>query len=358
MNHFPKTSVLYVSYPMLPVSDSSCGGAEQMLCALEREMNARGWRTVVAACKGSRVHGKLFSTGSPPQEDDRYELREREHSGKILELLRASNGGIALVHDKSGAFWKNAEKTRHPVLATLHLPRAFYPDSLFERLAPNVFFNCVSQSQAKSFTDLPRMLGVVQNGIATERFPLQRKKRDYLLWLGRICPEKGPHLAIEVAKQAGLPLILAGQVYRFSYHQRYFEREVEPYIGDSQVTFVESPSFAKKIELLRNARALLIPTQAAETSSVVAMEAMACGTPVIAFRRGALEEVVEHGVTGFVVDTLEEMGAKIEDVKAISPEACRRRVEEKFSAGRMARDYEALYERIRPEAKETVRLAA
>jgi glycosyltransferase involved in cell wall biosynthesis len=232
-----------------------------------------------------------------------------------------------------------------PVLATLHLPRSFYRQELFEATAPNVFFNCVSEAQAFSFRDLPNLLGIVENGIAFDRFPLAREKADYVLWLGRICEEKGPHLAIAAAQSSGVSLVIAGQIYPFSYHQQYFEREIRPRLS-SKVRFVDTPLAAQKLKLLRNARALLLTSTAEETSSLVAMEAMACGTPVIAFRRGAFPEVVEDGETGFVVETIEEMGAALERVGEISPKACRARVERDFSASRMAQEYEELYKRV------------
>ena len=130
------------------------------------------------------------------------------------------------------------------------------------------------------------MIGVVQNGIATEQFVFCDRKHDYLLWMGRVCEEKAPHLAIQAAKQAGAQLFLAGQVYPFSYHQQYFEREICPSLGRG-VSFVDSPFYNDIVALLRNARALLVTSTAEETSSLVAMEAMACGTPVVAMRRGA-----------------------------------------------------------------------
>ncbi len=128
--------------------------------------------------------------------------------------------------------------------------------------------------------------------------------------MGRICEEKAPHLAIAAAKLAGVPLILAGQVYPFSYHQQYFEREICPTLGRG-VSFIDSPLFEDKVALLRNARALLLTSTAEETSSLVAMEAMACGTPVIAMRRGAFPEIVAHGETGFIVDDVHEMAAAV-----------------------------------------------
>ncbi len=324
-----------------------------MLLALEREMATRGHVTAVAACEGSRVAGELVPTGYAPQQSDKYEDREVEHDTRtVAEILQRGSSARAfdLVHDNSGAFWKHAKAIDAPLLATLHLPRSFYRPELFsgEALAPNLYFNCVSQSQARRFADLPQMLGVVQNGIAVERFPFTSLKGDYLLWVGRICEEKAPHLAIEVAARTRMPLVLAGQVYPFSYHQRYFDKYVRPHLGGdgSQVRFVERPTLAAKMELLRHARAVLVPSLAEETSSLIALEAMACGTPVIGFRRGAIPEVVADGETGSIVDTTEQMAEAVGRVHAIDPRACRRRVEMHYSAGRMADDYERLYARV------------
>jgi glycosyltransferase involved in cell wall biosynthesis len=181
-----------------------------------------------------------------------------------------------------------------------------------------------------------------------EHFPLTVNKDEYLLWLGRICEEKGAHVAIETAARTGMRLILAGRIYPFSYHQRYFERCIRPHLESSpaQFTFVDTPTFAQKRELLRYARALLAPSLCEETSSLVAMEAMACGTPVIGFRRGGIAEVVGHGETGFVVDTPEEMAEAVPQARAINPLACRSRVEALFSHLRMADDYQCLYKRV------------
>jgi glycosyltransferase involved in cell wall biosynthesis len=239
------------------------------------------------------------------------------------------------------------------VLATLHLPRQLYGPEMFGDYGANVLFNCVSHSQLRSFTGLPRMMGVVENGIEVSRFPYSEHKRDYLLWMGRICEEKGTHVAIDVAGQADLPLIIAGQVYPFSYHQNYFAREVAPRLENShaRVQFVQRPSFTEKLSLLQNARALLIPASIDETSSLVAMEAMACGTPVIAFRRGALPEVIADGETGLIVSSSDDMAQAIKHVHDIEPRQCRTRVESFYDSRRMAEDYEGLYERVVADSK-------
>ena len=340
--------ILYVSYPLLPVSPESCGGAEQMLWTLEREMNARGHQTTVAACEGSIVAGRLFDTGYAPDASDRFEQREAEHTMRIIEHLRWRK--FDLIHDESGHFWRHAARVDVPVLATLHLPRTFYPtEEIGNLISDNVVFNCVSQSQARSFWDVLPRVDVVQNGIAYREFPFAPKKREYLLWMGRICPEKGTHIAIEVARRANMPLVIAGQVYPFRWHEEYYEREVRPHL-DGRVWFAETPMLERKLEMLSKARAVLLTSSVEETSSLVAMEAMACGTPVLALRRGAFPEIVADGFSGFVVDSKEEMVEAIGRVSEINPLDCRLRVEREFSAERMADEYEALYERVIAES--------
>jgi glycosyltransferase involved in cell wall biosynthesis len=344
-----KRNIFYVAYPLLPVSNESCGGAEQMLATLECEIANRGHRTAMAACSGSQVAGHLLSTGPVTTEADCFEARDQQHQRAVVDYLRRQRvPQVDLVHDKSGSFWRSAWQVDVPILATLHLPRNFYPADAFENLPPNLFFNCVSETQSYSFSDLPNMAGVVRNGISVSQFPFVSEKQGYLLWMGRVCEEKGAHVAIEVARFTGLPVILAGQVYPFSHHEQYYIREIRPYVGsdDPRMCFIETPDFRMKRRLLKEARAVLIPSLAEETSSLVAMEAMACGTPVIGFRRGAIPEVVIDGETGFVVDDAEEMAEAVWRSGEINPHACRAHVEMNYSAERMADEYEALYERV------------
>ena len=223
----------------------------------------------------------------------------------------------------------------------------------FESVPSNVSFNCVSNSQARSFADLESLLGVAPNGIALDRFAddddvdMQRGDRKGLLWLGRICEEKAPHLALEIAACAGLPITIAGQVYPFSYHQQYFEREVGPRLREiPNAEFVSAPPADLKRRLLRQAKALLITSQADETSSLVAMEAAASGTPVIALRRGALPEVVQDGVTGFLVEDVAQAVLALQRVSSVSPKACVHHAQENFSSAKMAKRYSALYEQL------------
>jgi glycosyltransferase involved in cell wall biosynthesis len=343
--------LLFTAYPLLPVTDESCGGAEQVLATLESVLAERGHITTVAACNGSHAHGRVFPTGDSSEGVDQLAVREREHIHRILELLQSQDQTrpeFQLIHDHSGTFWQHTGALDLPVLATLHLPHEFYPPGTFRRVPPNVFFNCVSDSQRRNFADLPHEVGAVHNGIAIERFPLKKQKGDYLLWMGRLCQEKGAHIAIQVARASGMRLVIAGAVYPFSYHLDYFEREIRPQLGSlgSPVEYIGVPGAAEKYALLANARALLVSSLAEETSSLAAMEAMACGTPVVAFARGALPEVIADGVTGFLVQDTAAMVQALRRLDEIDPRACRSHVVTHHSASRMANDYEHTYAQV------------
>lgn len=350
------TRILYVSYPLLQLHDESAGGAEQILWTLEREI-ARGGAhiTTVAASAGSRVSGELFSTGNPCIEPDDYERRRAEHEDRVVEFVRRrarEGNAFDLIHDHSGSFWQRAAEIDTPVLATLHLPRSFYPEGSFDDVPDNVIFNCVSDSQARSFADLNALAGVIPNGIALDCFgagddAVTDNGREGLLWLGRVCEEKAPHLALEIAAHTGCPITLAGQVYPFSYHQRYFEREVLPRLRSiPNARFISAPPAELKRSLLRESQALLITSLAEETSSLVAMEAAASGTPVVAFRKGALVEVVREGATGFLVEDVAQAVLALKKISVICQKTCVHHAQKNFSAVKMAEKYSELYERL------------
>lgn len=348
--------ILYIAYPLLPVHDESAGGAEQVLWTLEREIARSGVHTTVAASAGSRVSGDLFSTGDPCTRPDDYERRRDEHEDRVVEFVRRrarEGNAFDLVHDHSGSFWKRAAEIDTPVLATLHLPRNFYPAGSFDDVPANVSFNCVSDSQTRSFADLDALAGIVPNGIALDCFGDNGAatsgihNRKGLLWLGRICEEKAPHLAMDIALRAGLPITLAGQVYPFSYHQKYFEAEVAPRLTSiPNARFITAPPAELKRCLLREAQALLITSLAEETSSLIAMEAAASGTPVIALRRGALPEVVREGVTGFLVDDANQAMSALQKISGINSETCVQHAQKNFSAVTMAERYSGFYDRL------------
>jgi glycosyltransferase involved in cell wall biosynthesis len=175
-------------------------------------------------------------------------------------------------------------------------------------------------------------------------YTFQPQSGGYLAFLGRAAPEKRPDQAIEIAKRAGLPLRIAAKVDRAD--RTYFEAEIEPLLDHPLIEFVGEISDAEKDEFIGNAMALVCPYDWPEPFGLVLIEAFACGTPVIAYRRGSIPEIIDHGVTGFICETVDEMVDAVGQVSRIDRKQCRAAFDERFTADRMARDYVALYERL------------
>ena len=336
-------SILSVAYPLFPVTSSSAGGSEQILHALDHGLVQAGHRSIVIAAKGSRVDGELIETLAPPAQitDAIRAEAQRVQRNSIEAVLQTTRVDLVHFHGLDFLAYLPGHK-RTPQLATLHLPLTWYSPGLFEN--PDLFLNCVSKNQAGSKTAAER-LTVVTNGIELEKFQVCHRKQQYLLWLGRVCPEKGAHVALRTAHRLKLPLIVAGPIHPFSAHQAYFKEQVEPLLDD-QRCYIGPVGTRRRAELLARARSLLVPSLVAETSSLVAMEAIASGTPVVAFRSGALPEVVDHGLTGFIVESEEDMAKAVLKTGLISSATCRATAEKRFTASRMCQDYFRLYDLI------------
>ena len=199
----------------------------------------------------------------------------------------------------------------------------------------------ISQAQ---LDDVPPEMGggrVVHNPIDTAEWPFTEDKQDYVLWMGRMSPDKGPHRAIAAARVAGVPLVLAGPVQPGQ--EKFFAEEVEPHLGRDGIDYVGEADGDRKRELYRHAGALLMPIRWPEPFGLVMVEALACGTPVIAFREGAAPEVVQDGETGFVVADEDAMAASIARVGEIDPAACRESCEQRFGVPAVVAAYEEVY---------------
>jgi len=232
-----------------------------------------------------------------------------------------------------------------PALVTLHLPADFYPPGAVSASRPHTWFNCVSSAQHRSFPALPNTLPPIENGVPFERLQAQHAVRDFVVALGRVCPEKGFHLALDAAGIAGTPLLLAGKVFPYETHRRYFDEQIRPRLS-RRARFLGPIGFTRKRRLLTGARCLLAPSLVAETSSLVAMEAMACGCPVIAFPAGALADIVEPGITGYLVGSSEEMAEAIAACATIDREACRQTARRRFSLDASIARYLAVYHQL------------
>jgi glycosyltransferase involved in cell wall biosynthesis len=192
---------------------------------------------------------------------------------------------------------------------------------------------------------MKNLLPEIENGVPVERLNLRISKRQFAISLGRICPEKGFHIAVSAAGQAKIPILIAGEVFPYEEHLSYFRNVLQPLLGRSG-KFIGAIDFERKRRLLTASRCLLVPSLVPETSSLVTMEALACGTPVVAFPNGALPELIENGKTGYLVENEFEMAEAIHRCQDIDPEDCRNAAREKFTSERMAKSYLDLYKRI------------
>lgn len=186
--------------------------------------------------------------------------------------------------------------------------------------------------------------GTVYHGLPRNLYTFHPQSQGYLAFVGRTAPEKRPDHAIEIAKRAGLPLRIAAKVDRAD--RTYFEAEIEPLLDHPLIEFVGEISDGEKDEFIGNAMAVVCPYDWPEPFGLVLIEAFACGTPVLAYRRGSIPEIVDHGVTGFICETVDEMVDAVGQVSLIDRKQCRAAFDERFTADRMARDYVALYERL------------
>ena len=339
-------TILQVAYPLAPVGIDATGGAEQILTSLDLFLTAVGHRSIVIACAGSQSAGTLWpipALGDEKLTDDGRRQIYAAQQQAIEQVIR--NYRVDVIHLHGVDFAAYLPPDGPPLLITLHLPLSWYePTTLFPARA-RTFFNCVSAHQERDCPPGMARLPSVENGVATELFTAHQAKRNFVLALGRICPEKGFHLALDAATQANIDLILGGALFPYPEHERYFADEIAPRL-DRHRRYVGACDFARKRRLLSSARCLVMPSMVAEPSSLVAMEALACGTPVIAFDRGALGEIIEHGKSGFLVRDVQEMADAIASANEIDPAFCRHTARTRFSRSRMAGDYFHLYERL------------
>lgn len=338
-------TVLSVAYPFAPVSEDAVGGAEQVAWALDDALVRAGHRSLLVAQEGSRIAGELIPVPAVAGEiadDERARIHQatRDAIARTLDRER-----IDLVHLHGIDFHAYLPPAGVPALATLHLPPGWYPADVFRPSRPDTWLNPVSAAQHAACPPSPALLDAIPNGVAIDRLRTRVRPRAWAMAMGRICPEKGFHHALDAAHRADVPLLLAGHVYPYPDHQRYYAEQILPRL-DARRRFVGPVGMARKRRLLSAARCLLVPSLAPETSSLVAMESIACGTPVVAFRIGALPEVIEAGRTGFIVDDVKGMADAIRAVDTIDRDECRAAARERFSVRTMADRYVDLYSRL------------
>jgi glycosyltransferase involved in cell wall biosynthesis len=324
-----------------PVPPSGYGGIEWVVSLLADGLAEAGHDVTLFASGDSSTKAKLVSVfpDAPSAEIGKTGV-ELRHALSCFE--RAAEFDI--VNDHSGpmaAAVGGAVET--PVVHTVHGPLVGADGDLYASLAevaPDVGLISLSLNQRRPQPGL-HWVANCHNALDLDAYPVHTERGEYLLFLGRMSADKGCHRAVEVALEAGIPLKIAGKM-REPAEQAYFDEYVAPHLGDG-VEYLGETSHGKKVALLQNARATLFPIEWEEPFGLVMIESMACGTPVIATRWGAVPEVIEEGRSGIVVDDYREMAGALALADELDPAECRRSVEEHFSAERMVADYEAAY---------------
>jgi glycosyltransferase involved in cell wall biosynthesis len=338
-------TILTVSYPFAPVAARVAGGAEQIVAALDNALVTHGWQSVVVAHAGSHVTGHLVGVSVPdslitPGLRSEVESRVQSSIDRVLACFP-----VDLVHLHGFDFHRYHFPPHLPVLVTLHLPPSWYPESIWS-LPENYTLQCVSQTQRDMCPQRARHgVVVIENGVQIPP-ALAAKKDPFALMLSRICPEKNLHAGLHAARMAKLPVLLAGDVFPYDEHLRYFHEVICPLLGRGRARLLHAVGGEQKKKLLSRATCLLLPTLAPETSSLVAMEAAAAGTPVCAFPSGEIARIVEDGRTGFLVNSAEEMASAISQLNQIDPEVCRAVAASRFSLHRMIEGYLSLYRQM------------
>jgi len=331
-----------------PVPPKGYGGIEAVVHLLALELIARGHRVTTFAAEGSDPRLNVVSLASADWGADlgtpMQRVRESTYQLRVNRELRKLAGQLDVLHlhtEFPGMAVASFLDLPVPRLATVHSGIDKRVLSFLEEVDQEVDLVAISDVQKAQAPGL-RWRAVVHNAVRLDDFEFRERKEGYLVELARITPDKGQHLAIEVAERVGMPLVLAGKVDRDAKSRRYFEELIEPRLSSS-VRWIEDVRGKAKADLLANAAAMLFPIQWEEPFGLAMVEAMISGTPVVSFKRGAATELVEPGVTGFLAGSVDEMVEQVRRVGTIDARACADRARDRFSPARMADGYEAAY---------------
>jgi glycosyltransferase involved in cell wall biosynthesis len=326
------------------VPPSGYGGIEWVVSLLADALVDAGHDVTLFASGDSRTKASL--AWSYPEAPSRMIGRTQPELFHALACYARADE-FDVINDHTGMLGAALGATvETPVVHTVHGPLDGEPGKVYElldRVASQVGLISISMNQRKPKPHL-NWIANCHNALDFSVYPFKPTRGEYLLFLGRLSPDKGAHRAIAVAMETGLPLKIAGKK-QDPKELRYFKELVEPHLVDG-IEYLGEVSHGQKVELLQNARATLFPIEWEEPFGLVMIESMACGTPVIATRWGAVPEVIDHGRSGVIVDDYRVIPAALEEADRLDPFDIRRYVEQEFSLERMVRDYTAAYAAI------------
>jgi glycosyltransferase involved in cell wall biosynthesis len=339
--------ILQIAPPWFPVPPTGYGGIEWIVSSLADGLTALGQDVTLVANGDSDTSAELVSVfdGSSPQ---RLGDVWMDAAHAVTAYLRAAD--VDIVHDHTGVIGPAiaaAGGLRTPVVNTLHGPWTRDNEVLYRAISHRVALTAISHDQAARAPDGVRIAAVVHNGIELDAYAVGQRREDFLLFVGRASHEKGPEVAIEVARRAGMPLVMAMKVNEPAEH-RYLAQVVRPAMEGADVDLRTDVGHEEKADLMMRARAVLVPIGWDEPFGLVMAEAAASGAPVIVFRRGSAPELVLDGISGRLVPPgdIDAMAEAVEGIGDIDPLDCRAWAEGRFSARRMVRRYLRVYEQL------------
>jgi glycosyltransferase involved in cell wall biosynthesis len=329
-----------IAPPFIEVPPSRYGGTELFIGNLACELHARGHDVTVYANGDSRlpcgVKWRYEHAEWPLEDTAAPQLKNADHTAWAVHDA-ARSVDVLHINDVVGVPFTRF--LTMPVVLTIHHPHEPELSRQYERY-PDIHYVTIAEWLARR--ERMPLTSVVHHGIPVERYTYREDKQEYVAFLGRMAPCKGPHLAIEAARLAGVRLKMAGEVQPF--FRDYWEQHVRPAIDGDRIQYIGEADWTIKNDLLAHARALLMPIQWEEPFGLVMVESLACGTPVLAFAGGAVDEIVHDGVNGWICRDAADMAAHMVSMD-IPADACRQFVRSRFSVARMADDYLRIYER-------------
>lgn len=332
--------IAMVAPPWLEIPPVAYGGIEPVVAGLVDSLVARGHEVTLVASGEARTTAQRTVTIFDKPPSNRIGEALPEVIGAAVAARAIADLEIDLVHDHTLAGPLLAWGRRTPTVVTAHGPVTGESGLYYSLMSDTVKLIAISDSQRTSAPEV-HFAGRVYNGIDVASFTVQERKQDYVAWIGRFTPDKGPDEAIRAARALGLRIILAGKCSEPAEFE-YYESVVKPMLGPD-AEFVGEVDATSKRALMEGAQCLVFPLQWDEPFGVVMVESMACGTPVAAFARGSVPEVVADGVSGAVVPVGSDFTLAVTRAIGLDPWACRRHVEERFDLGFMARGYEKVY---------------
>ncbi len=340
--------VAMLAPPWISVPPPGYGGVESVVGVLTDALVQRGHAVTLFCAPGSRSSARVVALleESHPDEIERS-LYEVDHVARAFEEIELAAYGepFDVVHDHCGfTALAMADRLDTPFVHTLHGQFTASTAAFYAHHGHKAALVGISRAQLESAPAGLKPVGAIPNPIDARAWPLREHKDDYLLWIGRMTAEKGPHRAIAAARAAGVPLVLAGVIQPGQ--QAFFDREVAPHIDGERVRFIGEVGGSIKLAAFAGARALLMPIRWEEPFGMVMVEALACGTPVIAFPEGAARELVCDGQTGFLVEDEQAMGAAVDRLPHIAPRDCRAWVAEHCDVDVVAAAYEQTYRSV------------